>query len=299
MPNISNQTGRAFEYAIVNELAKLPGVSLTDRAAMAQRRDKPKFERLEPLQSNEFCHASRVLAQTFTAPPYAIGAATIDRLTDNDARKGDVTDIRIQPSLARHPINLSVKNNHFALKHQRPPSLMQQLGFVKGSDADIEYRVKLQEIFDSFHRTGKSICPSARLFRELKDIDQGFIDRCLYAPVCRLVSSTLRSYLADSIACQTFFSFLVGNIDFIKVILYHGCLEFENFSQIALPSCCRVGFSHESPSYVFLAFDNEWEISMRLHTASSRLASIGKIPSLKFDTQAMNMPVQRTRIHCR
>lgn len=299
MSNISDQTGRALEYAIVNELAKLPNVSLTDRAAIAQRRDKPKFEQLASSLSREFSLASRVLVQTLAAPPYAIGASTIDRLSDNDAKKGDVTDVRILPSSARPPINISVKNNHFALKHQRPPSLMQQLGISKGSDADIAYRSKLQESFDSFHRAAKRLCPRATMFSELKDIDQGFIDQYLYAPVCSLVSSVLKSYLADSIICRTFFRFLVGNTDYIKVVLNHGCLELENFSQILAPNSCHVDYSNERPSYVYLTFDNNWKISMRLHTASSHLAAIGKVPSTKFDTQPLNMVLQRLQIQYR
>jgi hypothetical protein len=37
--------------------------------------------------------------------------------------------------------------------------------------------------------------------------------------------------------------------------------------------------------YVNLIFDNGWEISMRLHTASSQLKNS---PSFKFDTKALN-----------
>jgi hypothetical protein len=40
-------------------------------------------------------------------------------------------------------------------------------------------------------------------------------------------------------------------------------------------------------SYVNVFFSNGWEISMRLHTASTRLAS----NSLKFDTQPVNLEV--------
>jgi hypothetical protein len=42
--------------------------------------------------------------------------------------------------------------------------------------------------------------------------------------------------------------------------------------------------------YVSSIFDNGWEISMRLHTASSQLKNSPslKSPSLKFDTKALN-----------
>ncbi len=45
--------------------------------------------------------------------------------------------------------------------------------------------------------------------------------------------------------------------------------------------------------YVLLSFDNGWEISMRLHTASSQLKNS---PSLKFDTKALKNPLPATII---
>lgn len=40
----------------------------------------------------------------------------------------------------------------------------------------------------------------------------------------------------------------------------------------------------QGDSYVMLKFSNGWEISMRLHTASSQLGT-----SVKFDSQPMNL----------
>lgn len=299
MSNISDQTGRAFEYVIVKELAMLPGVSLTDRAKVAQLRDKPKFESLEDSRREELSLASRALVRTLCAPPFTIGNSIIDRLQDNEAIAGDVTDIRIQSSGSRPPINLSVKNNHFALKHQRPPSLMQQLGFVKGGQVDIEYRRKLNKIFQSFYSAANHLCPNAKLFSDLKNVDDLFIDRCLYAPVCDLVSSVLKMKLCDSNTCKTFFRFLVGYTDYVKVVLHQGRLEFTNFSQIVIPTSCIVQYTPASPNYIFLTFDNNWKISMRLHTANSKLGKTSGTPSVKFDTQPLRMPLVHSCLQCR
>ena len=294
MENISDQTGRAFEFAIVSELTRLSGVTLTSRASDAQIRDSAKFEALDSSRKRLFQEAAKALVKMLVEN--GVNSASVDRLSDDEAAAGDVTDIRITP-IGKHPvINLSIKNNHHALKHQRPPSLMQQLGFGKGSSQDCGYRAQLQSVFDSFCVASKRLVPDAKKFSQLKDVDHEFINRQLYAPVCELVTATLRKHLANSIVCQTYFRFLVGNTDYIKVVLSQGQLEITHFDQIPMPSTCTVDYSSANPGYIYLTFDNGWKISMRLHTASSRLAEQGQTPSTKFDTQPMLMPLQSTYI---
>ena len=294
MENISDQTGRAFEFAIVSELARLSGITLTSRASDAQLRDRAKFEDLDSYRKQVFQEAAKALVQTLLVD--GVNSASVDRLSDDEATAGDVTDIRISPTGMHPVVNLSIKNNHHALKHQRPPSLMQQLGFAKGSPQDYEYRTQLQSVFDTFYVASRKLVPGATMFSQLKDVDDEFINRQLYAPVCELVTATLRKYLVNDIVCKTFFRFLVGNTDYIKVVLCQRRLKLTNFAQIPTPSGCDANYSRAKPSYIYLAFDNNWQISMRLHTASSRLDEIEQIPSTKFDTQPMRMPLQSTYI---
>lgn len=292
MDNISDQTGRGFEFAIVDELRKQDGVSLTDRAQADQVRDGVKFRTLDQYRMRSFQRAASALATILRGEPFMFATGLVDRLPDDDAREGDVTDIRIhKPNGCT--INLSIKNNHHALKHQRPPSLMQQLGFPKKSYEDFNYRTELQKRFDAFYREAKLLCPKATTFPELKLADPNFISSHLYAPVCDLVVCFLRNYLKDANICITFFTFLVGNTDYIKVIFQNGNLEFVDFSSIKKPTSCDVAFNKENPSYIYLTFNNGWKLNLRLHTASSRLAASGSTPSLKFDTQPIDKPLPR------
>lgn len=294
--SISDQTGRAFEYAIVKCLAERYGATLTTRAIQDQVRDKVKFDTLDAGHSRDFLHAAETLARVLTAQPFAIGAARVDRLPDDDAKDGDVTDIRVTTANGRI-LNLSIKNNSHAFKHQRPPSLMQQLGFPKKSYPDLSYRSSLSSIFSDFYSAGKKLCPSATLFSELKDLDCNFINKELYCPVCMLVAKTLQQYLSNDKICTTFFQFLVGVKDYIKIVLQNGVLEFTDFSRIASPLSCKVEFSSiMDPSYIYLTFSNQWKISLRLHTASSSLPGRGQTPSLKFDTQPISTPLQSVRV---
>ena len=57
---------------------------------------------------------------------------TVDRLPDTAARGGNPTDINIMFNNGQ--VNLSIKHNHRAVKHQRPSALAQQCGFIKNVD---------------------------------------------------------------------------------------------------------------------------------------------------------------------
>lgn len=46
---------------------------------------------------------------------------------------------------------------------------------------------------------------------------------------------------------------------------------------------------HYNNSYVKVYFSNGWDISMRLHTANSRIAGV----SLKFNTQPVNLTIPK------
>ena len=148
--NVSDRNGRAFEYSVCEEVVEyLPEASLTARAADNQSRDKQKFQELPKLMSKSYLIASVKIARWVREQVNGFsGAMAIDRLTDNEAMQGDVTDIRISDD--KGELNLSIKHNHLALKHQRPPTVLEQLGFSRSSPEVTEYRKKYKAILDEF-----------------------------------------------------------------------------------------------------------------------------------------------------
>ncbi len=294
--NISDRNGRAFEYVIVDHIFKSHiGNRLTKRALRDQERDGIKKQELPSKLLIFFDVGAQAICDWLKTTYNNIFPCEIDRLPDSEAQKGDVTDIRIIRT--GYPnINLSIKNNHHALKHQRPPSLMQQVGISKKSIEDLSYRQDLQNIFNEFYSHVNSVCSSAIKFKELDIIQPGFINNNLYTPVCSLVASNLSKQFDDPQKCSIFFSFLVGNIDFIKIVLSNNELNITNFSAISKPSQCKVEHDPANGSYIFLHFNNGWSISMRLHTASSRMGQLGGTPSTKFDTQAITTTLNSIRI---
>ncbi len=284
--NVSDRNGRAFEAIVVKTIYNgADRNQLTSEAQKDQERDLGRINDLPEYLYNTFANASRAISKWLTDTYPDIFPCTIDRLPDSCAKAGDVTDIRIMPFNSQQTINISLKNNHHAVKHQRPSALIQQLGIPKGNSIDREYRAKLNEIYRAFYQNATSINPNAINFRDLTSIDSDFVLDNLYSPVCSLVANYIQKYICNQETCLTYFQFLIGKVDYIKMIRMDESLEITDFSAYQLPSSCLVKYDIEKRSYIYLDFNNGWRISMRLHTASSRMGALGSTPSLKFDSQ--------------
>mgnify|MGYP003756609109 FL=1 len=161
--NVSDQHGRAFEYAITLVLSKRDGATLTQRAQDDQAGDKARFDQLPQNFSTHFMSGARCVANhihVLLPSGTQTNSMEIDRLPDvaGTARsERNVSDISLKFPNHVH-LNLSIKNNHLALKHQRPSSLMQQLGHPKGSPEDNAYR-KNFETFMAFFIGKLSVFP--------------------------------------------------------------------------------------------------------------------------------------------
>lgn len=293
MENVSNRNGRALEHIITADLAnKYPNSKLTARAAQQQSRDKQKVDDLPASLAAQFRTGSQSLvAWTSTIIPSADSNIEIDRLDDSHAQKGDVTDIRI--NLHDSTINLSIKHNHFALKHQRPPTAIEQLGFSSGSTESISYRKKYKSVLTKFFQDAHSLCPGAAKLSELKGIDPKFINKKLYAPICQLVQQQYKKYGSKGDAAQSLFSFLVGNAGFYKAVLQGSSFTIYDFNNIPAAKSFSAEWVPSKPNYVNLTFSNGWKMSLRLHTASSRLA---ENVSVKFDTQPQTIPIKKWEV---
>jgi len=179
-------------------------------------------------------------------------------------------------------LNLSVKHNHFALKHQRPSTTAIRCGFAPKSKEDLEFRKDLGNITGAFIINSSKDYPDATLFNEIKSQSPTYINKNLYFPVCNLISGFINKY-SDRINVVTLFKFLVGDTDFYKVTAFKKQIVIEEFARLQKPTSVTTRLKGDS--YIILNFSNGWDISLRLHTASSK---IGKNPSLKFDTLLIN-----------
>ena len=290
MENVSDRNGRAFEYLICEKTLKLISkATLSPRAVDDQKRDKQKYLSLPDSLVAEFEIASDKISkwikdQVSTFP----GEIIIDRLPDNAAKKGDVTDIKI--FTVKNKINLSIKYNHFALKHQRPPTAVEQMGFDADSSESIKYREQYENTLNSFLSEAKKLKPSAEKFSELKNIDPSFINKNLYQPVCALVHDLYLKLGTEQTHADKLFRFLVGDKGFFKITLHQQTITVYDFNNIPPAAWLKSKITPDKPNYVYLVFSNGWQMSLRLHTASSRIT---KNVSLKFDTQPTKLPIKK------
>ncbi|MDV3002658.1 MAG: hypothetical protein N5P05_004313 (plasmid) [Chroococcopsis gigantea SAG 12.99] len=275
MTPLSNLHGRVLEYLIVEAIIRAyPRPVLTNGAKSGQQRDCGKLKDVNPNLLQQLNRATNAFLVQWLEPQFLISrqaSLIIDRLPDQN--QTDVTDIRI--GLPGETINLSIKHNNVALRHQRPGTTPIHCGYAKSSTEMEQFKQQYKAIAENFTlQTGQ-----AQLFAELPHI---LIEELLYAPVCHLVAEFINIHSPD--CAPALFQYLVGSKDYYKIIIDTNArkLTIQHFNYLAAPSSVNALVRKQ---YVDLTFDNGWEITMRLHTASSRLTGS---PSLKFDTKALN-----------
>lgn len=286
--NISDQMGRALEYAIVEYfIDNTDGIAPIGATLHDQVREKVKFDGLTDEQQAHYELSAEKIFEWAGNEWDLAGSkdVNIERLPDSAAKQGDVTDIRLTIDGEIH--NLSIKHNHTALKHQRPGSLPQQCGFAKKTEEDKDYRKKYQTLKDTFLENVEANFPHFTEFNEIKAEEGNFINKNLYDPICSLYTEFLNEHGKNPEVAQFFFSFLVGMMDFYKLVVYAEHIEVMEFAE--MPSVKRLDAEQVSDSYINVDFFNGWKISMRLHTASSRFEGV----SLKFDTQPLDIDVNK------
>jgi hypothetical protein len=288
--NNSDRNGRALEFVIVDFLLqKLPHLTVRGNTHADQQRDSLKFSALPYQKQSDFIKSAGNIflwLVQLTKGAINVNPSSIERLTDDAAKKGDVTDIRL--IVAGNVINLSIKHNHTALKHQRPTATANQCGYFKKSLEDENYRLAYKKITEDFLQNANNLKPNAQNFNELDAIQGKFIENNLYAPICKLVCDFLNLHVAkQSYNAQHFFSFIVGMTDYHKIVVYADRIEIFEFA--FMPLVNSLSAIQRSASYIDVSFSNGWKISMRLHTASSRIKGV----SIKFDTQPLNINVPK------
>lgn len=274
--NNSDRNGRALEYAVVIELSKIPNANLTTRAITDNVRDKPKFD--------EIAQESQQLQQQFLSAALKISSwiksqfinqtITIDRLPDSGT---SVSDITISSPITK--LEISLKHNHFALKHPRPYSMAQACGYDKKSLQDIYHRSLMQTVDNNFRAMAMGMAN---------------YNNCSQTTISTLYNSTYGACLtsinnwaaSDKDLAKNLFSFIVNN-GFYKVIVNTGSSVVVKVQDFLTPSTVNNVNAYINPtsSYLNLDFSNGWVIALRVHTAATEISKIGSQLSLKFDAQ--------------
>lgn len=233
---------------------------------------------------------------------------TLEFQKDGAGVKGDVRDIVIRREDIEWEIGLSIKHNHDAVKHSR---LSHKLDFGKEwfdmpcSDA---YWDAVQPIFDML----KNEKDNGSRWSEINDKDE-----VVYVPLLHaFMDEVNRAYKEDKNMPRKMIEYLIGIEDYYKVVSrdskrltmihtfnMHDTLNKPSENKVSaitvpvveLPTrLVALEFKPGSTNTVEMFLDNGWQLSFRIHNASTKVE-----PSLKFDVQFIGMPTSVLNIECK
>ena len=228
---------------------------------------------------------------------------TVSLQTDANGISGDVRDVICLRASDGWEIGLSCKHNHDAVKHSR---LSSKIDFGKewfGKACSQEYFHEIQKVFEPLAQIRVS-SNHAALWSDLPNKEE----EC-YAPVLHAFMSELRrldkEYPGEIPAALI--RYLMGKKDFYKVIMNEAgkYTEIDSVNMngslsrsvgnirplvpaplMTLPKkFYEIGYKEGSKNTIVVICDNGWNVSMRIHNASSKVE-----PSLKFDVRLIAMP---------
>jgi hypothetical protein len=311
----SNFQGRAYEFACLNalndEIKKLRPVKIetTDGYDAAKRAWNAIDNSLQVVMEESALAAVETL---FELEPLIVEDGDDELVLkiqqDSRGEEGDVRDILMVRRNIEWEIGLSLKHNHFAVKHSR---LSRSLDFGDkwfGVPCSKKYWEDIKPIFDylveeKFKGTNWSELPA-------KEVD-------VYIPLLTaFMNEVRRSNENDNSIPRKMVEYLLGEFDFYKVVgidnkritqiqtfNLHGTLNQSSKKEMpkikipiaSLPSrIVSLEFKPNSTNTIELYMDGGWQFSFRIHNASTKVE-----PSLKFDVQILGIPTAITTIECK
>lgn len=313
MPSSGNQTelGKAFEYACaftIHDNCKNSNYAVEIEQSPQVDTARRFFEYLNATERDNYIKGAKAALKIIERlEPKMIGYSgdlVIKLQTDSKGQEGDVRDVLI--TIDNWEIGLSCKHNHEAVKHSR---LSDTIDFGKdwfGKECSQDYFDSVKAIFLPLRkvRDDSKVAGSPALWADMPDKEE----KC-YVPVLEAFMKELKrldkAYPGEIPALLV--RYLIGDKDFYKVIMndkrrytqiesinINGTLNQPNGKKQALinvpimklPSkFYEIDFKEGQKNTIVVVCDQGWNISMRIHNASSKIE-----PSLKFDVQLMAMP---------
>ena len=314
MSNQSNTIGRAYEYICIQTLNKeINKIRVSEIEKNSNYEIAKNCWEIIDMDMQETLKQSALSAvySIFDMEPLIL-EETQDKLIlklqkDSEGEIGDVRDILIIRNDIKWEIGLSIKHNHFAVKHSR---LGKNLDFAErwfGMKCSEEYWNAVNPVFE-YLTDEKTI---GTKWSELPNKEGD-----VYIPILNaFVEEIKRKYSEDSQLPQKMVEYLLGQYDFYKVI----SIDNKKVTQIQtynlrgnlnrpskkfrpktiipiakLPTrIISIEFKPNSNNTVELYLDEGWQFSFRIHNASTLVET-----SLKFDIQIIGMPTSIISIEC-
>ena len=225
----------------------------------------------------------------------------LEIVADKVGQSGDVRDELAIRSSQQWEIGISAKNNHRAVKHSR---LSNDINFGEkwiGISASTNYFATIQPIFDNLSELRTSSKATMK-WQSLGDYHSS-----VYVPILNAFKDELIKLDRENpgVVASRLVEYLIGNQDFYKVIKGRNKVEIQAYnlhgtlnlpfgsikpkakvSKLKLPTrLIEVVFQENSKTTLLVTLNEGWQISFRIHNASSRVE-----PSLKFDINLVSSP---------
>lgn len=311
----SNDQGRAYEYAwiktLYGALHKLRKTRIVENSSLAANEKAWMLmddEMKETLMISAEAAIDTVLALEPRLAETANDELTLEFQKDGQGIKGDVRDIVIKRDDIEWEVGLSIKHNHDAVKHSR---LSHKLDFgyewfdIPCSE---DYWKAVSPIFNMLIAEKEN----GSRWSEIADKDQN-----VYVPLLQaFIDEINRAYIEDKSMPRKMIEYLIGIEDYYKIVSrdskrltlihtfnMHNTLNKRGKNKVSaitvpiveLPTrLVALGFKPDSSNTVEMFLDNGWQLSFRIHNASTKVE-----PSLKFDVQFVGMPTSVLNIECK
>jgi hypothetical protein len=312
MAKVASQTinGKAFEYALLFEFyerlkAKTQISILENEPYQTALRCFDSFNDNE--QSNYRLNASFAVNFLIDIEPRLSNGINendileLEIVADRAGQSGDVRDVLAIRSFQKWEIGISAKNNHRAVKHSR---LSNDINFGEkwlGISCSYEYFESIKPIFDNLAKI-RTESNRTKTWRSLGDYHS-----TVYVPVLDAFKEELIRLDKENqdVFAQKLVEYLIGNKDFYKVIKGKNKVEIQAYNlygtlnlpfekikpkakvtKLKLPNrLIEVVYQENSNTTLLVTLNEGWQISFRIHNASSRVE-----PSLKFDINLVSSP---------
>ena len=314
MSNQSNDKGRAYEYICLQTL--FGEINAVRSAEIIENSSFSAAERAWEAIDAETRDVLTVSAKAAVATLFDMEPMIIEKdedllqlyiQPDTKGEAGDVRDIIIVRENVRWEIGLSIKHNHFAVKHSR---LGKSLDFGDrwfGVPCSQNYWDEIRPIFTYIDQEKQANKKWNELPSKAEDV---------YIPLLNAFVNEIKKANAENEGIpRKMVEYLLGQFDFYKVI----SIDNKNVTQIqtynlrgtlnrpstkeqpkiivpvsSLPTrIVSFEFKPGSDNTVELYMDGGWQFSFRIHNASTYVET-----SLKFDIQIIGMPASIISINC-
>lgn len=310
---IQTKNGKAFEYACViamnNALSQYGEIKI-ERSSQLDTA-KRLYEEIDSEMKESLDKAAEAAVRVVERlEPYLWNSNGFEPLvislqSDAAGIKGDVRDVLCIRDQSGWEIGFSCKHNHHAVKHSR---LSDTIDFGKdwlGIPASKEYFNAVIPLFSELrkYRDDSKNAGSPMLWDEIPNKSERY-----YKPILQAFMNELKKIANSNVGVpEKLIRYLLGRNDFYKVITddnnrttrveainISGSLNKESGKEKSIAKVpvlkmpkqfYHIDFKTGSDNTIEVVCDEGWQISMRIHNASSRVE-----PSLKFDVQLISFP---------